>query len=244
MRVIALKETGALVGKLEEMRKHLELPQSTDMLAFLAAILDNRLAQLLDNAYHKQLDAETKAMEDRVASGAPMMTPDQVKAAVGCWGMSGVEGTLDGVDLVPSGTGCRPHLVSRDHLDHPPSTTRESLSFESTDKTYKPHRIKPGEIFTVTARPQRRAFRIEEIEIDHAKPDDWEVLDVMVGRRSQRANAGPPIPGRHFAKGGICSSMIFDTAQTAMDIDLIVRYIGANPEGEVFEATAVGTVAT
>ncbi len=96
----------------------------------------------------------------------------------------------------------------------------------------------------MTARPQRRAFRIEEIEIDHAKPDDWEVIDVMVGRRSQRANAGPPIPGRHFAKGGICSSMIFDTAQTAMDIDLIVRYIGANPEGEVFEATAVGTVAT
>jgi hypothetical protein len=117
---------------------------------------------------------------------------------------------------------------------------RLPLPVLSTDKLGKPHRIKPGEVFEVISRPQVHAFRPEEMEINVA-PEDWEILDLRVGNRSQAARQGTLL-GKHFAHGGICTRLALETVQTAMDFTIVARYIGSNKDGAVFDATVVGSV--
>jgi hypothetical protein len=69
----------------------------------------------------------------------------------------------------------------------------------------------------------------------------WIVDDVLVGNRSQTANAGP-MPGTAFAISGCEFRM--DTVQTAMELKLRVRYVGPVEGGEPFVAYAVGPIAS
>lgn len=103
-----------------------------------------------------------------------------------------------------------------------------------------PHKIKPGERLTVTARPQRVAFRPERITIENA--DRWLVHDFKIGNRSQFAQSGD-IPGSFFDARNADAALVFETAQTAMDVSFDVTYLGQEKDGEQFLATVTGTAA-
>ena len=51
------------------------------------------------------------------------------------------------------------------------------------------------------------------------------INDVTIGNRSQFAQSGA-LPGDMFANNSIDSFVTFETAQTAMDVTMIVTYIG------------------
>jgi hypothetical protein len=125
-------------------------------------------------------------------------------------------------------------------IEHGP-TTRSPLRLMS-DKPIKKTDPKTGNPTVVHARPQVVAMRVEEIEI-LGRPEDWFVADIRVGNRSQFPQSGPPLHGRHFMPGGTCYRFVTETLQTAMDFDMVVHYVGENPEGAIFEALAMGTQA-
>ena len=213
MRGRALKETEEIANKLEVMRRRLELPQTADVLGMLHVMYDDRLARIVEDEDAKQHEREPLAI-----SGANMNLTNF--------------GGLGG-ELQPSMT----------QMPFPPTVAhRIPMPMLSTDKLGKPHKIKPGEIFEVTTRPQICAFRPEEIEIND-EPSGWEILDIRVGNRSQTARQGV-LPGKHFSRGGICSRLVLDTLLTAMDFTIVARYIGSAQEGLVFDATIVGSSAS
>lgn len=127
------------------------------------------------------------------------------------------------------------------------SEQRLPMTLISTDRDWKPLRVRPGDVVPVITRPQWHAFRVEEIEI-HGDPSRWLVRDIKVGNQSQILRQGSldpnPIPGERFRKGGIMSEIRLATCQTAMDLALMVEYVGPDAEGEVFGATLVGVAAT
>jgi hypothetical protein len=113
-------------------------------------------------------------------------------------------------------------------------TTRLPITMQS------PMKIVPGKITAVIARPQFCAFRPEDIAI-HGDRSRWVVHDIKVGNRSQFAQKRGPVPGNEFGPKGVCEQLRLETCQTAMDLMFEVEYIGPEQEGEVFEATIVGT---
>jgi len=124
---------------------------------------------------------------------------------------------------------------------------RLPMTVRSEDKTGEPMKIKPGKnsygnYHRVVVRPQVIAYRPEDIAI-HGDRSHWMVHDIIVGNRSQFAAKRSPAAGTEFGPGGILEHMKLETAQTAMDITLVVEYVGPEAEGEVFEATMVGTAA-
>lgn len=124
-------------------------------------------------------------------------------------------------------------------------TQRLPMTMRSEDKNYEPLKIKPGKdsegrYFKVVARPQCIAFRPEDIAI-HGNRSHWVVHEILVGNRSQFAAKRGPAPGTEFGPGGILEHMKLETLQTAMDFTLVIEYVGPEAEGEVFEATVVGT---
>ena len=50
-------------------------------------------------------------------------------------------------------------------------------------------------------------------------------------------------PGRLFTPGGTCYRFVTETIQTAMDFTMLLHYVGSDPEGEIFEAVAMGSMA-
>ncbi len=98
----------------------------------------------------------------------------------------------------------------------------------------------------ITARPQRVAFRPERVFISAAGTDngaaDWIVNDIKIGNRSQFSQSGD-IPGDMFAAVAIDGFVSFETAQTAMDVVMVVTYIGLNEGGCAFYGSIVGTAA-
>jgi len=98
----------------------------------------------------------------------------------------------------------------------------------------------------ITARPQRVAFRPERVFISGAGTSggaaDWIVNDIKIGNRSQFSQSGD-VPGDMFATNAIDGFVSFETAQTAMDVVMVVTYIGTNEDGAAFYASIVGTAA-
>ena len=103
------------------------------------------------------------------------------------------------------------------------------------------NRCPPGRIVEVFEAPQWGGFRAEEIEI-HGHPELWLVHEISVGNRHQALGSRTPLKGEGFRKGGIMSAIKLDLCQAAMHFAMTIEYIGSNPEGEPFEATAVGAV--
>ena len=119
-------------------------------------------------------------------------------------------------------------------------TSREPLTMQSTNANYEPMKIPPGRISNVTARPKALAFRPEDFAI-HGDRSRWMVHDIMVGNRSQFVGKRGPALGTEFGPGGICEHLRLETCQTAMDLVMVIEYVGPEADGEVFEATIVGT---
>lgn len=102
-------------------------------------------------------------------------------------------------------------------------------------------RIVPGQTAQINELPQWESYRVEEIKI-HGDPSRWRVFDIKVGNRPQSPTLFlRPIPGECFRKGGIMSELRLETCQRAMYFSLTIEYVGPVPEGEIFEATIVGT---
>jgi len=119
-------------------------------------------------------------------------------------------------------------------------TTRLPLTMQSETRDYEPMKIKAGKPVAVITRPQTLAFRPEDLAI-HGDRSRWVVHDIKVGNRSQFAGKRGPAPGTEFGPGGICEHLRLETCQTAMDLAVVVEYVGPEEDGEVFEATLVGT---
>jgi hypothetical protein len=124
--------------------------------------------------------------------------------------------------------------------------------------------VKPGQTTMITARPQRVAFRPERVFVSDSSSEykgrwwkrlwpwytapypkgasDWVINDIMIGNRSQFAQAGD-IPADMFRSSAIDNFVTFETAQTAMDVKFVVTYIGPNHKGERFYASMIGTAA-
>jgi len=131
--------------------------------------------------------------------------------------------------------------VVRGRPAEPMPSTRAPLRLLS-EKKIKPTNPITDKPTTLHVRPQTSAMRVEEIEI-LSNPDKWMIADVQVGNRSQFPQAGPPLPGRLFTPGGTCYRFVTETIQTAMDFTMLLHYVGSDPEGEIFEAVAMGSMA-
>ena len=119
-------------------------------------------------------------------------------------------------------------------------TSRLPITMQSQTRDFEPMKIKPGKPAEVIARPQTCVFRPEDIAI-HGDRARWVVHDIRVGNRSQFAQIRGPVPGTEFGPGGILEHLRLNVAQVAMDIALVVEYVGPEADGEIFEATMVGT---
>ena len=106
--------------------------------------------------------------------------------------------------------------------------------------------ILPTQSAQITARPQRVAFRPERVFISAAGTlggaADWVVNDIKIGNRSQFSQSGD-VPGDMFGTAAIDGFVSFETAQTAMDVVMVVTYIGVNESGNPFYGSIVGTAA-
>jgi hypothetical protein len=100
--------------------------------------------------------------------------------------------------------------------------------------------ILPGQVFEVTTRPWRFPVRPQRLIIG-GNANDWDILDIRVGNRSQFLQAGT-VPGSVFSENQPGVLLNFDVAETAMDIVLIGRYVGTCKEGEPFRASMLGHV--
>ena len=106
--------------------------------------------------------------------------------------------------------------------------------------------ILPTQSAQITGRPQTLVFKIGRFVISNAGTSggaaDWIVNDVKIGNRSQFVQSGD-VPGDLFATNAIDTFVRFDTAQTAMDVVVVVTYIGMNESGCPFFGAMVGTAA-
>lgn len=162
-------------------------------------------------------------------------------------------------ELPPESLGTLIEIYSKKLADASPQPTRaqrEVLPFSTNVP------IRPGQTAQITARPQRVAFRPERFYVSNASPEykgpwwkrlspwykaplcngaaDWIINDIQIGNRSQFAQAGD-VPGDMFSTNAIDSFVSFETAQTAMDIKLVVTYIGPARTGACFYGSMIGT---
>lgn len=118
---------------------------------------------------------------------------------------------------------------------------RTPLPMRSETLDRQPMKITHGKPHTVRARPQRRGFRPEDFAI-RGDRTRWLVHDIKIGNRSQfESICSAPIPGIEFGPNGVCAHLSLAPVHMGMDLELEVEYVGPEPEGEVFEASIVGT---
>jgi len=106
--------------------------------------------------------------------------------------------------------------------------------------------ILPTQSAQITGRPQTLVFKIGRFVISNAGTAggaaDWIVNDIKIGNRSQFVQSGD-VPGDLFATNAIDTVVRFESAQTAMDVVVVVTYIGLNESGCPFFGAMVGTAA-
>ena len=150
-------------------------------------------------------------------------------------------GTLALSGIEP-GSGPAPRAWLRDMPD-PTMANRQVLPM-NTGTTSVPQSLTAN----ITSRPQRVAFRPERVFVSAAdiggsgSAANWIVNDITIGNRSQFAQSGA-LPGDMFSNVAIDSFVTFETAQTAMDVTMIVTYQGATYGGTPFYGSIIGTAA-
>ncbi len=106
--------------------------------------------------------------------------------------------------------------------------------------------ILPTQSAQITGRPQTLVYKIGRFVISNAGTAggaaDWIVNDIKIGNRSQFVQSGD-VPGDMFATNAIDTFVRFASAQTAMDVVVVVTYIGLNESGCPFFGAMVGTAA-
>jgi hypothetical protein len=106
--------------------------------------------------------------------------------------------------------------------------------------------ILPTQSAQITGRPQTLVYKIGRFVISNAGTAggaaDWIVNDFKIGNRSQFVQSGD-VPGDLFATNAIDTFVRFESAQTAMDVVVVVTYIGLNESGCPFFGACVGTAA-
>ena len=106
--------------------------------------------------------------------------------------------------------------------------------------------ILPTQSAQVTGRPQTLVFKIGRFVISNGGTAggaaDWIVNDIKIGNVSQFVQSGD-VPGDMFATNAIDTFVRFAPAQTAMDVVVVVTYIGLNESGCPFFGAMLGTAA-
>ena len=106
--------------------------------------------------------------------------------------------------------------------------------------------ILPTQSAQITGRPQTLVFKIGRFVISNAGTAggsaDWIVNDIKIGNVSQFVQSGD-VPGDMLATNAIDTFVRFAPAQTAMDVVVVVTYIGLNESGCPFFGAMVGTAA-
>lgn len=112
------------------------------------------------------------------------------------------------------------------------------LEIRSTGKDYRPVEVKPDEIYEVTVRPKWAAFRPRMIEIGAPgasveelamEPAMWKIHSFRIGGREQLQQGGPHNAAQ--INGMIEEGFLkLDTAQTAMEITLLVQNLADVPK--------------
>ncbi len=144
--------------------------------------------------------------------------------------------------LAAAGIGPEPRAWLRD-MEDPTMANRQVLPM-NTGTTNVPQSLTAN----ITSRPQRVAFRPERVFVSAAdiggsgSAANWIVNDITIGNRSQFAQSGA-LPGDMFANVSIDSFVTFETAQTAMDVTMIVTYQGGTYGGTPFFGSIIGTAA-
>lgn len=104
--------------------------------------------------------------------------------------------------------------------------------------------VKPGQTCSIKGRPQtEHGFWPDQLNISNAGTPggaaDWIVNDIKIAGRSQFCQSGD-IPGDIFKTDAISSFVRFNAVRAAMDVDLIVTYIGKNENGCPFFGAITG----
>jgi hypothetical protein len=106
--------------------------------------------------------------------------------------------------------------------------------------------ILPTQSAQITGRPQCLVYRCTRFMISNAGTAggaaDWIVNDIKIGNVSQFVQSGD-VPGDLFASNAIDTFVRFAPAQTAMDVVVVVTYIGLNESGAPFFGAMLGTAA-
>ena len=233
MRATALKRTNDALYELDELRKARELP--IEMLPLVADVYGSVLLDLTMIESRKVEAAEAAKHDAEVAKwqaehgGGHMhnFTGEMVGEIGAAW------------HAAPAGEFLRPR---RGH-----GAGQFGAGDEVLFKSARPVKPTPCDsdeyrAIRVISRPEAVAFRPEQLHITSPHPEHFNIVDVLIGNRTQFAQSGE-IPGDMFAISAIDTFLSFETVQTAMDIEIRVRYVGPNPEGEVFEAKMIGTAA-
>lgn len=105
--------------------------------------------------------------------------------------------------------------------------------------------ILPGQSAQITARAQTSEFCCDRFVISNAGTPggaaDWIVNAIKIGNRSQLAQSGD-VPGGLFATNAIDTYVSFEPVKPAMDVVVVVTYVGPIEAGAPFFAAVVGTV--
>jgi len=107
--------------------------------------------------------------------------------------------------------------------------------------------ILPTQSAQITSRAQAAEFRCERLMISNAGTPggaaDWIVNDIKIGNRSQFVQRDvQDVPGDMFATTAIDVCVSFDTVREAMDVVLVVTYVGLVEAGVPFFASMTGRV--
>jgi len=107
--------------------------------------------------------------------------------------------------------------------------------------------ILPTQSAQITSRAQAAEFRCERLMISNAGTPggaaDWIVNDIKIGNRSQFVQRDvQDVPGDMFATTAIDACFSFDTVREAMDVVLVVTYVGLVEAGVPFFASMTGRV--
>lgn len=97
-------------------------------------------------------------------------------------------------------------------------------------------KIRPSTSAQITAHPHRD-FRPERLVISH--PQDWIVNDVRIDGVSQFSQSGD-VPGEMFSADAMYCWVRFDEIPGRGEFQIVVTYVGTDPEGAPFVAGALG----
>lgn len=103
--------------------------------------------------------------------------------------------------------------------------------------------VKPQESARIKASVQRVPFEPERLFISglggKLGAGAWLINDIKIANSSQFAQSGV-IPGDMFWTGAIGSFVNFDIVPVYADIEIVVTYVGDNPDGERFYGALIG----